>query len=300
MTVKGAKAKKISQAETKRQIGNERARADAAEHKANQALAAVEKLSAMVENMTSTAQFKAAAAQAAHDPSAEVARKVLREVDPIDSDLPLPPAANLPPKLAAQIRAMEAGEQLEDDAVNAALDEADDLAPIQARNNPRTIRQGIGTDDEELGQYRERPMKSEGRARDSLAPLRIVDDGAIHQNRHYSKDKLLHEAFMHEYVYIRVAETTDDVQTPMPEAGNGGIMQYFSRGKSEWVRRKFLEPLLRARITRYTQRTVHGDDGVKIIINVPHTTLLYPFEVIQDNDKGKRWLRNILAEGGTN
>jgi hypothetical protein len=29
---------------------------------------------------------------------------------------------------------------------------------------------------------------------------------------------------------------------------------------------------------------------------VPHTALMYPFEVMKDSAKGKQWLRNILAE----
>lgn len=298
MTEKGAKAKKLSQAELKRQVGNERARADNAERTAIAALDAVERLSKQVEQLTNTAAFKAAVMQAAHNPAEEVARRVLREPEAINSDLPPPPASNLPPKLAAQLAALNEGAEVDDAEVDAAIGEADEIEPVIARNNPRQIRQGQHTDELDVGQFRERPMKSTGLARNSLAPSRVADEGIILENRHYSKDKLLHEAFMHEHVYIRVQDTTDDVPTPLPEAGNGGIMQHFIRGQGQWVRRKFIEPLARAKITRYTQRTVVGEDGHKIIVNIPHTTLLYPFEVIQDSDKGKRWLRDILAEAG--
>jgi hypothetical protein len=297
MTVKGAKAKKgngPSVAELKRQLGNERARADKAEQIATRALDAVENLQSRLDQLTNTAEFKAKVIQAAHDPSAEVARKVLGEPEPLGDDIPPPPDANLPPELAKQLAVLqEVGADVDADE-----ELGEEIAPIMARNNPRQIRNGVHAEDTDIGQFEDRPMQSTGAARKSLAPMRIKDDGIIHENRHYSKDKILHEAFMHEYVYVMVQDTTDDVQTPLPPAGNGGIMQHFVRGQAQWVRRKFLAPLARAKVTTYTQRTVTGEDGHRLIVNIPHTTLLYPFTVIQDTEKGKRWLRSILAEPG--
>ena len=165
-----------------------------------------------------------------------------------------------------------------------------------ARNNPVVLRETVDTEGQEIGQLEDRPMSSFGDASESLAPIRAVDDAIVFENKRYSKDKLDHELFMHELVLMKLHDTTDETQIQMPEVTNGGRNQYFIRGKMQWVRRLMIEPLARAKKTTYTQRKIRHDDGNEGYIQVPHTALMYPFEVLQDTTKGKQWLRNILAE----
>ena len=158
-------------------------------------------------------------------------------------------------------------------------------------------RDQVDTTNHAIGQFEPRVMRSEGDSADSLDPIESAEKDIVLENgKVYSKDKMDLEMFMHEYVYVNVHDTTDETQAPMPEITNDGTTQYFIRGRPDWVRRKYIEVLARAKKTTYTQRKVTMDNGVEQYIQIPHTTLMYPFVVLQDTDKGKKWLRNVLAE----
>jgi hypothetical protein len=208
-----------------------------------------------------------------HDPTEQMARQVLRET--YEEDVEERPENVLPDHLKAFKRMQETG--------------------YTAKNNPVQITQALVAEDQEIGQAQARTMSSTGAARESLSPIRSVDDIEI-DGRVYSKDKLEYEAFLHEQVYVRVADTSDVTMTPLPMSCNGGTMQYFVRNKPQWVKRKFLEPLARAKRRTYKQQIVKDEEGLESVAYLPIDTLLYPFEVLQDTPKGKQWLRNLLAQ----
>lgn len=150
----------------------------------------------------------------------------------------------------------------------------------------------LHSQDHQVGQDHERTMKSTGPAADSLDPLFIEPvegDGP-------GQDFFDNLAFMEEMVGIVVAETTDHLAAPIPEVWNGGRVQRFLRGEEIMVKRKFVEVLARCKRTTYTQKKVKDDEGNDTYIQIPKTALMYPFVVTQDTDKGKAYLKKILAE----
>lgn len=213
---------------------------------------------------------------ARHDPNHRMVNEVLGVNEEI-THLPEKPEVHLPDHLVRAAQELNRRQQ-------------------DARNNPAHIRKSMETDERDIGQFEPREMRSEGPARESLAPLRSVDDDIVLDNKRYSKDKLEIELFMQELVCVRLADSTDDTQIPIPQSINSGKIQYFVRGKIQWVKRLYLEPLARAKKTTYSQTLVTHDNGVQAYMQIPHTSLMYPFEVIEDTQKGRAWLSRILAE----
>lgn len=235
----------------------------------------LENLDKKVDQLASGAPTKAQIL-AQHDKNERVINQVLKEEE--NNDFPPKPEDNLP----AHLRELKPG--------------GGDASKM-ARNNPVEIRETTHTEELPIGQLEERHLKSEGPAREALAPIRAVDGDVQEANAGMlSPEKLELERFLHEYVLVRLHDSTDETQIPIPEVGNGGINQFFIRGKEQWVRRKFIEPLARAKKTTYTQRKYRDENGAESYMMIPHTTLMYPFEVLQDTQKGRQWLRNILSE----
>lgn len=270
-----------STAELKRQLAAERKAKDDLQENMNKLMNTVGALSEKVEHLASLPT--ASQARAEHDPNARIMGQVFHDETP--EDLPPKPENHLPDHLK---NLEPLGEPLED--------ETERGREYRAEHHPRIPEKGWDSREQDVGEFRERRMKSEGPARESLEPLRPADDAPMIENKKWSPQKLAHEAFMHELVCVRVHDTTDETQTPLPEVGNGGIMQYFIRNQKQWVKRKFIEPLARAKRTVYSQKVVRNDRGDTDYIEIPHTTLLYPFEVLEDTPKGRAWLRGILAE----
>lgn len=220
--------------------------------------------------------------------------------------------AHVPPTATEQIRQHDPAQKV----VNDVLGEQPDSEPVipkeggsyipdhllmakkrLAKNHQVTSTNvQIDVGNEEIGQFSPRAMATEGDSRDALDPLSLADDAVIIDNKRYTQEKLDQELFMHEDVCVRLHDTTDETQAPMPLVCNNGKPQYFIRGRQQWVKRYSIEPLLRAKRTTYSQREIVNENGDRQFINIPHTALLYPFEVIKDTEKGKAWIRRILAE----
>lgn len=270
MTVKGAKRKQAEKPGVlKSQLAQERSKGDQALEAVGQLTSLVQQLMKKVEELPAVATR--ASVLANHDQSERVAREVLRE-DNLDDSIPEKPDAVIPAHLKAAGKALD------------------------ARNSPVEVRKTVESGDTEIGEYAERVMSSTGPASESLAPLKVEDDGIIVENRHWSREKYALEMFMQELVCIRIHDTSDETMPAMPEVHNGGQSQYFIRMNPQWVKRLFIEPLARAKRTTYTQRETLDSEGRRTFVQIPHTALLYPFEILQDSEKGKRWVRSILAE----
>lgn len=148
----------------------------------------------------------------------------------------------------------------------------------------------IDTTDFKVGQDKPRNMPSTGPARIEAAEIEIVD-GPDWKNRAET------EAFFEEKIEIMVHPSTDKSAEQVVQVWNNGRSQFFIRGQTNTVRRKFVEVLARAKQTAYTQEEYVDHLGAKAIRNVPHTALRYPFSIVRDtNPKGADWLKKVLAE----
>lgn len=107
-------------------------------------------------------------------------------------------------------------------------------------------------------------------------------------------DALDLEAFMHEAVKIRVHGSPEEGALPVISVIVNGTIQPIPRDQEVTVKRKYVEALARAKATTYKQATNPIDPSD--IRMVPTTVLSYPFTVIEDTERGKGWLRKILAQ----
>ena len=272
MTAK-RKSRAVTPADLKRQLAaeklkNEQQKTSQAEQLA-QLMGVVSGLAKSVEALKQTPS--AAQALAQHDRNEQVINKTLN-LEEDREGWPEKPPVVLSPKLAKAIQAMD------------------------ARNRPVIFRDTVDSTNQEIGQLKDRPQRSDGPAAGSLAPAEPIDEGVVIENRRFTPEKIKIESFMQELVLMRLFDSTDETQIPVPEVCNGGRRQFFVRGQMQWVKRASLEPLARAKKTTYTQRKVRNDNGDENYINVPHTALMYPFEVLEDTKEGKAWMRGILSE----
>ncbi len=155
---------------------------------------------------------------------------------------------------------------------------------------------GMESEEQHIGQHEPRRMESTGDAREALAPLQVADEAA-QGIQIISPDKAAALAFNEEMVCVMVHDTGDDTETPMPLITVNGVNQYFQRGRKQWVKRKFVERLARLKHTNYTQIKDKDENGDVTYINIPHTNLLYPFQMLADrHPRGHAWLEHVLAE----
>ncbi len=145
-----------------------------------------------------------------------------------------------------------------------------------------------------IGQDNPRAMESTGPARDALEPP-LIDP--VETVDHKKLDELV---FMEDTLTVYVHDSEDPNADPMPMVGNGGDRNiiWLKRGERVQIKRKYVEVLARAKITRYTQKLIKDDLGNDKYIHMPRTTLRIPFSVEVDpaGEKGARWLQGILAE----
>lgn len=105
--------------------------------------------------------------------------------------------------------------------------------------------------------------------------------------------------FMHEPVLIEVAPTADRNAEFLIPLNVNGVVQNVIRGKQQWVKRKFVEVLARAKPVGVTTQEYENFQGDKATRVVKSAALQYPFRVIQDNNpNGYPWLQQILSEPG--
>lgn len=102
--------------------------------------------------------------------------------------------------------------------------------------------------------------------------------------------------FMNEMVTVIVHQSTDKMAHPFPEVNVNGRVQRFVRGEEQTVRRCFLERLARLKHTTFENVKTKNPDGDDLYVYPSSTGLLYPFSVVNDSDKGKSWLKKVLAE----
>jgi hypothetical protein len=147
----------------------------------------------------------------------------------------------------------------------------------------------------DVGSGPSRTMSSTGPARQSLErnTLAKISDQPM------DEDWMSMMAFMEEMVEIRIGETTDPQAERVFEININGKLELFSRGETKTVKRYFVDRLMRMKQTRYTQKEVLDEQGIKQMVNIPHTSIKYDFAITRDDSPhSKPWQRAVLAEQG--
>ena len=102
------------------------------------------------------------------------------------------------------------------------------------------------------------------------------------------------ENFMHEEVVIRVHSSPAIGSVEVLTPNVNGINQPVIRGVDQAIKRKYVEAMARAHTITYEQRVLnpHMPENISM---VERKTPDYPFEVVQDTPRGKKWLAGIRA-----
>lgn len=102
------------------------------------------------------------------------------------------------------------------------------------------------------------------------------------------------EAFMHEEVLIYVHPSRERGSLEIITPSCNGINQPVVRGVESKVKRKYVEALARAHSIGYVQRTPDPSkpDSIQMIET---KTPDYPFDLLQDSQKGRAWFKQLQA-----
>ena len=130
----------------------------------------------------------------------------------------------------------------------------------------------------------------------SLDGLIRVDQEIVKADSTALGDYAAELAFMEEYVDVMVHESTDANAAPVVDVYVNGVPQWFARGQTQRVKRKFVEVLANARQTSIKTNVHQDSENVYNRIG-KHTALRYPFSMQDSNPRGQAWLKNLLAKG---
>lgn len=165
----------------------------------------------------------------------------------------------------------------------------------QAKHNPvmRTTAEPVSQQD--IAQGATRLLKSTGDSKEALETPSI----ARATEHGLDREKMAMLAFMAEPVTVRIGTTTDKNAPQVFEINVNSNLHLFRRGETKTVPRYIADRMLRLKQTVYTQKEVINAEGIKDIVHIPHTALLYDFSIERDsNPQGKSWERAVLAEAG--
>lgn len=112
------------------------------------------------------------------------------------------------------------------------------------------------------------------------------------------KDYLDQLAFMEQKVTVRLHETTNKNDDPLPMVAVNGVNQFLPRGQDLAIKRKFVEVLARCKpeavMTDVEVRSMGAEPVNRVLRQRAHK---YPFSVVRDdNPRGADWLNQLLQE----
>lgn len=162
---------------------------------------------------------------------------------------------------------------------------------------PRAVaKREVNTNDLEVKQPDPRLQSATGPA--SLTPDTTDAGERVTVKSRIDPEWMANMAFNKELITIRVDESTDENAEKFVEVWNNGDYMKFERGKETTCERRFVETLMRAKPTKFSQKAVLDDLGkVGAYQEIPHRALRYHFAVVRDdNPNGPTWLKSVLAQ----
>jgi hypothetical protein len=103
--------------------------------------------------------------------------------------------------------------------------------------------------------------------------------------------------FMDENVQVRLMDVAEPNAAQIVQFSVNGVSQFMVRGKTQTIKRKFLEVMARAKTMAISTPEITDANGNRTTRIVKAYGSAYPFQVISDrNPKGAAWLEKILQE----
>lgn len=175
--------------------------------------------------------------------------------------------------LAKQVKELKASFDALLQQNNALADENNQLRA--AKNNPVLTSQSSEYDESNIYQGSPNTIPNRGDARVEYETDRIVP--AEHLSMEKAKLLKMNET----YIKVRVSQTNDPKEVPIPEVQIDGIRQMFMRGHVQSVKVKYVLRLAELKRTTITQQPYQDENGDPAYRNIPHTALVYPFEIVE-------------------
>lgn len=105
----------------------------------------------------------------------------------------------------------------------------------------------------------------------------------------FDQDDVERERFMQEIVVINIPESPSEGELSMAQAGVNGQLIYIPRGRNVKVKRMFVEALLNAKTSVYTQQVRSMDTNNIETPLIEAVGLAYPIQIVDDTPRGKKW-----------
>lgn len=158
---------------------------------------------------------------------------------------------------------------------------------------PRITEKNVHTADQLIGQEQSHVIPSTGDLdRDDFrANFETIDTPV--QSAHFKE-----LAFMEELVEIEIpCGPNPDAEEQFIPIMNNGITQYVQRGVPQYIKRKFVEVLARAKRDKITTPEIIDSTGARATKIVSTSALIHNFAMLTDNNpNGRTWLKRVLAE----
>jgi len=154
-------------------------------------------------------------------------------------------------------------------------------------------RNSIDTDSEKIGQVQTHIIPSTGDLdRDEFKSDFATVDTPV-GSAHFQE-----LMFMEEIVQIIIPfGSNPETEEQFIDVGNTGVRQFIQRGEPQYVKRKFVEVLARAKREKISTPEFTDATGARTTKIVRTPALIHGFQVIEDkNPNGAAWLRRILSE----
>jgi hypothetical protein len=110
-------------------------------------------------------------------------------------------------------------------------------------------------------------------------------------------EKAKNLAFAEELVLVEIPEENNPYAEQVIELSVQGVNQFMIRGKPQWIKRKFLEVLIGAKVGTISTPEILDPSGNKTTKIVVMNGSKYPYRILQDNNpNGMEWAKRVMQE----
>ena len=165
------------------------------------------------------------------------------------------------------------------------------------RMQQHEVRKALQTDETDGPRAKPRRMPTEGKPSLSRIEIEQTDrpvDKEWAEMMQFSQDPI---------TFVVLPATEKNAEDPVYCANNGDPAPvqprpgWLYRGKEYTIPRRFIESLLRAKITSYAQRKEVDPAGIQQIVNIPSFACRYQLRIVHDpHPRGADWFKHIMME----
>jgi hypothetical protein len=167
-----------------------------------------------------------------------------------------------------------------------------------AKNNPHQTTKGVHSED--VYQHDDEGGIVFEKNADPMADVEVVRNGLTSVSNAEFESKMEQMKFDEEPIEIMVMPSQSTFPDHTFTIGVNGRLMLIVRGAKQWMPRKYVEVLLRAKISSYGNFEKRNEWNGELEVQNPETkSHRYPLQVITDrNPKGRAWLVRVTNDTG--